>query len=256
MTLTEKNHYNPCFWTAYWNFEYLREKRINPSIRQNVREIKVDTLNLKSNKLLICKTENIFYQKKAGIAVLSEEGINKSFERMFPNENIKNDDENLNNSIIDFENHFTMLEETYKTSLEKIILTEQKLDLNDRVNLSTFVAFQLFRNPNFLDEMTATFKKNDMEKFELFMTFKSIISKSESLIKFIGPYLFSEWKIYRLSKNILPLSDNPIMIRKRNLMVAIAPNILLEMNLKIIEKNTDKYIIKKRIRIIPKAPFI
>lgn len=236
-----------------WIFE---SKKVNLEFNQNVRETKVNTLNLKSNRLLVCKTENIFFQKKAGIAKLTKEGINKSLERIFPNQNIKNHDENLIDSIIDFENHFTTIENTYKKSLEKVILTNEKLSLEDRVDLSTFIVFQLFRSPFFLNKMIAEFENNEMEKFELLITFKNILSKKESLIKFIGQYLFSEWRIYKISKNIFPLSDNPIMIKDKNLMVALAPDILLELNLKKTEKNIENFIYKKRITYFKQHEFI
>ena len=27
MPITKENHYNPCFWTAYWNFHYYQNKK-------------------------------------------------------------------------------------------------------------------------------------------------------------------------------------------------------------------------------------
>lgn len=254
MTITKKNHYNPCFWTAFWNFEYLTEKRLNPLLNQNLRETKVHVLNLKSNKILYSKTEKIFFQKKAGIAAVKAEYLKKILNKLPEKKEVNNQE--IEDSIIDFENHFTMLENQYRKSLEKIILTNERIEMEDRVDISTFIAFQLFRNPFILDNLTESFKNNEMEKFEMFLTFKKIISNSESLVKFIGTYLFSEWKIYKLSKNIFALSDNPIMIRKFNLMVALAPNILLEINLNKINKSADKYIIKNKISCFKYHDFI
>ena len=258
MTKTKNNHYNPCFWTAFWNFDYLENRRSNPSALPEIkaRNVKVYTLNLKSNKLLTCKTEKIFFQKNAGIAELSNDSVNNALKRMHPTEEFSSIDSELDNIIIDFENHFTMIEESYKNTLEKVVLTEKNIDLHDRVNLATFVAFQLFRNPNSLDNLIDVFKKNNSEKFEVFFTFKRIISDRDSLIKFVAPFLASKMKIYRLSKNVFPLSDNPILIRNFHLMVSLAPNIMLEINLKKIESNLEKYQISNRISFFKYRKFI
>ncbi len=70
---TIENHYNPCYWTAYWNFEYLDAKRKAENISKKPRDYPVFCLNIKANKILFDKTKNIFVDKKAGIAEIKNE---------------------------------------------------------------------------------------------------------------------------------------------------------------------------------------
>lgn len=75
MSITKKNHYNPCFWTAFWNIEYLDSHRNNAIENLDPRKMNVCVLNLKANKIILQKTEKIFFERNAGLAVVSEENI-------------------------------------------------------------------------------------------------------------------------------------------------------------------------------------
>ena len=60
---TDKNHYNPCFWTAHWNPEYFRAVRLNLK-RRKAREATIFALSVKANKIFetalqkMCTTTN------------------------------------------------------------------------------------------------------------------------------------------------------------------------------------------------------
>jgi len=73
--ITERNHFNPCFWTAFWNLVYLDSLRNNKKVKGRPREQELFYLNLKSDKILKDRAKNIFYQKGAGIADLSGENV-------------------------------------------------------------------------------------------------------------------------------------------------------------------------------------
>ena len=86
MGITKKNHYNPCFWTAFWNPEYLDASRSGETLDTKPREQVIYSLNLKSNKILRLKTENIFFDKGAGLATITRDNALDYCKRAFPNE--------------------------------------------------------------------------------------------------------------------------------------------------------------------------
>lgn len=216
MAITKKNHYNPCFWTAYWNFKYLDFKKANPNQTKPVREIELFALNLSSNKILLTKTENIFFEKKAGIASIM---LNDGGEGTF-----------------DFENHFTIMEDCYRKSLENLILYTNKVDDEEKARLTSFIVFQILRHPSMLNPMEILFRNCGMTKSEMLISLKQKLSSVTETIKLSIPFLLPKWTIYKVSKNIFPLSDNPMLFENGTLMFAISPDILIEMNLN--EKGT------------------
>ncbi|GAH09143.1 unnamed protein product, partial [marine sediment metagenome] len=131
MNITKRNHYNPCFWTAYWNSEYLDAKRQASNQTLHPRETEIYSLNIKSNKILIQKTRNVFFKKGAGLAKITREDALSYCNRAFPDEfeNIdKYYDRHPEDIYIDFENHFTEFESFFRPSLEKVI---QKRTITD-----------------------------------------------------------------------------------------------------------------------------
>jgi hypothetical protein len=75
------------------------------------------------------------------------------------------------------------------------------------------------------------FKSKKMKKFELFFNLKNTLSDRQAIFNLIIPILSSRWTLYSLKKYRLPLSDNPILIRRLNIMMALAPDIMIEVEL-------------------------
>ncbi|WP_458626470.1 hypothetical protein [Winogradskyella sp. PC D3.3] len=257
--MTINTHYNPCFWTAYWNFDYLKRKRINPELKENVRKKELFVLNLKSDKIYTDVTKNVFYKKKLGLATITKEGALGFTKRSFPEElksieeRYEKDDSEM---TIDFENYFTMMEESFKFHLEELITENKPVTDHEKAHLTFFILFQALRNPNSLDDMTNIFKTNGMEKFELFVSIRNKISTPIGLAELTAPFSVPTWNIYKLDKNIFPLGDNPILAKNGHLMVAISPNIMLELDMKEKCKKVNPVFIKTRIPYFKKKEFI
>lgn len=259
MTLTIRTHFNPCFWTSYWNFDYLNRKRKNPELNENVRKKEIFVLNLKSDKIYLDITQNVFYKKKLGLAKITKEGALDFTKRNFPKdlESIQNRyDKDDSEMTLDFENIFTLMEESYKVQLEELIVKNKVITDTEKAHLTFFILFQALRNPNSLDDMTELYKENGMERFELLVSIKHRISNLIGLAELTAPFAVPTWNIYKLEKNIFPLSDNPVLAKNGHIMVAISPNIMLELDLN--EKCTkiNPIHIKTKISYLKKREFI
>ena len=233
MNLTKKTHHNPCFWTAFWNFEYLTQQRKKNSTPERPREILINVLNLSINKILVDKTKNVFYKKHIGLADLTQKGVTEYTKRNHPDqlESIENYYENDKSELIlDFENHFTLMEDSYKKHLFELILSES-ITIETKTYISFFIFFQLIRNPLSLENFIKKFKREKMEKFEFFIYLTEILKDPNRFGNLISAIFVPNWKIYIVSSNIFPLSDNPVLIRNNHLMVAVAPNIMIEIDM-------------------------
>lgn len=240
MPITKKNHYNPCFWSAYWNFDYYKAK--SNGINLKAREQKVFTLNLNSNKIIVQKTEQIFFEKNAGLADLTKEEVLSYCKRVKLDEydNMKNYfDNNPEDTVLDFENHFTGFENLYSTELENTILSASIPDISMKTILSFFIITQLLRNHNTLNHTFLEYKNQNKAKFEVFLDLKNTFSDRNQLLNLIAPFFSSKWTLYKIRNYELPLSDSPLLIRPFHIMIALAPDLLLEIDLKTKVKPAD-----------------
>ena len=235
MTITKRNHYNPCFWTAYWNYEYFNNKIEKKDIYQKPREQLVYSLNLKSNEIIIQKTEKVFFEKGAGLADLSKDDVLKYCQKNQPEkyeEMVEYFEKEPSAVLIDFENHFTEFENLYKSVLENTIIHASIPDISIKTSLSYFLLIQLIRNHYTLNQTISQYEFLGKAKFEVFMDIKNAVSDSDHLLKLIMPFLSSKWTLYKTRRYKFPLSYNPVLIRPFHIMIALAPNLMLEIDLK------------------------
>jgi hypothetical protein len=234
MPITKESHYNPCFWTAYWNFHYYQNKKSNSSFREKPREQIIYSLNLKSNNILKLKVRNVFFDKNAGIARITKQEMLEYCSRNNPEEydNLtKYFEENPSDIFFNFENIFTGIEKVIRESIENVIQTRTIKNLSEKTYISYFIFFQIIRNHNTMKQFENFFKSIKMKKFELFFNLKDTLSDQQAIFNLIIPILSSRWTLYSLKKYRLPLSDNPILIRPQNIMMALAPDLMIEVEL-------------------------
>jgi len=233
--LTIKNHYIPCFWTAFWNSEYLEKTREKLLIDIKPRKVEVYSLNLKADCIFKNKTENVFFEKKAGTAELTRDNVLDYCRRTSPDKLdglIEYFEKNSSDVLLDFENHFTEFENLWKPTLQNVIINRKISNLEEKTYLSFFIFFQIIRNHNHLGQAVKHFQDKGMAKFEVFLNLKDTISNPKRLMELILPYLTSEWKLYNTTEYNFPISDNPILIRPMHIIFPLAPDMLLEIDLK------------------------
>src|SRR5262245_40302338 len=116
MQLTTKNHYNPCFWTAHWNRDYLARVLRGERGTCDVRSQQVFVLNVKADRIYKHAVENVHYDKNFGLAEISPEDAKDFCKRHFPEEYDQfckdMDAQGEGHYILDFENILTTLEQT------------------------------------------------------------------------------------------------------------------------------------------------
>lgn len=195
------------------------------------RNTKIFVLNLRSNKILFQKTDNVFFEKKAGIAKITRAEALEYCRQFFPGqyEELRSYyDKNPSDLIMDFENHFTGLEDSYKDSLEELIINQKIAGIVHKTEISFFIAFQLLRNHTALKQAEEFYKHQNLAKFVVFVDLKHTLSDTNKLGSLILPYVSSRWTLYKSKKMIFPLSDNPVLYRPKHIFLPLSPDLLLE----------------------------
>ena len=169
MKITKKNHYNPCFWTAYWNPQYYNSVLSNTNCSLDPRKQKIYSLNIRANNILDTTIENVHYEKHLGIAKITSDSAKKYCRKYYPegyNELSKLFEENPNSLFLDIENIFTSLEqnEAYKILLS--VIKKNKIENSDeKIFLSSFIILHNLRNHALMKSMVEISEKVGNEKF-------------------------------------------------------------------------------------------
>lgn len=85
MNIAKKNHFNPCFWTAYWNLDYYSTVTTTDH-RPDPRKQRIFALNVRANKILHLTVENVHFDKHIAVAEITPNGYKSFCKRHFPNE--------------------------------------------------------------------------------------------------------------------------------------------------------------------------
>jgi len=232
MDITKRNHYNPCFWTALWNRAYYKKAIAGVATIDPPRKQVVHALNIKSQKIYPISAERVHYDKNLGIAEISRSAAESFVRRYHPNRYEQFVAENAISSYpvyIDFENIFTGIEATpaYQTLL-KVATTQIVGNIVEKCYLASFVVLQNLRSHSMMNSMIDWHEETGREKFEHLVVLKWMLSDPDFLFNLINPLINSKWNIYKASDHCLPLCDSPILIQPESIMIALSPQLLLE----------------------------
>lgn len=240
MPITKKNHYIPCLFTAFWNFDYYSNQTTRES--QKARKQIIYSLNIKSNKILTTTTENVFYEKGMGIADVTHESALDFAKRNNPLE-FKNvlhaKKSEYDDLVIDFENFYTAMDNIYESPIKEIILKNNIENISDKTWIASFIIDLYIRNYQNQNSYLEEFKLKKKPKFELFWELKKTLSNRKCLEKMIIPLVASEWILYKETEFKFPICDIPLLINNKNILFAISPKMLLqiEYNKKVLPEN-------------------
>jgi hypothetical protein len=230
--MTEKNHYNPCFWTAFWNKEYYENYMQSQGKSLKAREQIVNCLIVKNGEVKKLKTENIFFNRNQGIAKINEEsianfinGINSEQKTKLLNTIIE-----TTNSYIDFENNFSAIEKKVGYPLLLKIIQFGTLNKNcEKLELAFLILFHNIRNPLSFNSMVRDYKNCGIEKFEIFLNFKNdFFLKKEIIAKSIMLLSAFKWILHESNDKSIPLGDCAIFRERSNLFFILSPKLILE----------------------------
>src|SRR5690606_9834400 len=203
-------------------------------------------LNLKGNKILNGKTEKVFIEKFGGLAILDTDNDYEKIKSNFIFHN--NSDESSNQSdllLLDFENHFTEYENISRPAIERTILSKKIKNIEDKTFLAQFFLFQEIRNPLILNSRYNFLLKNGKNKVDLLLEVRDFFTNKRKLENILIPLVFCKWIVYSLEDYKFPLPDKPILYNKNNILVPLAPDILIEIQLN--KKTEDIALYKNKI---------
>ncbi len=233
---TKRNHYNPCFWAALWNEGYYRRYCAGTLDGESAREQRVYALNLRANKILPTKVEQVHFHKNLGIAEITPESAKRFCARHYPAEydqfcrDIKVHPEML---WIDFEEVLSGIE----ASTAKYLMQAAKLgDFESAEHKGFLICEIMIHAMRSFEFMSTAVKRADVmgvDKWEYFWCLKQALSNPTFLQRAATVAALSEWTLWRTSHHAFPLCDSPVMINSESLMVVLSPRLLLDINLNI-----------------------
>jgi hypothetical protein len=231
-SFTKRSHYNPCFWTAHWNpvfYAASLQSSAPPSLP--VREQMVYTLSVKSGKLLHRRVEDVHFDKGGPVEITREEA--EAFCLKYHPEQYdefkKANADTTYPLFIEPEQLFTIMESlpSYRTLIE-VIRRRNIVSAEEKCWLASFVALHFLRSHAILNAILEWHATLGIGRYESFMTLKWDLANQERLTQRIVPILLRRWILYSLDEDAFPLTDSPILIRPANILVALSPRLLLE----------------------------
>jgi hypothetical protein len=234
LEITRRNHYNPCFWTAFWNQKYY-QSALTSSTNLDPREQVVYSLNVKSNKIYSTKVDNVHFDKNIGLAEITFGAAKKFCKRYHPNhykEFCRNSSASDYPIFLDLEDILKGLEglKPY-TTLLTVIKNSHIVSVFEQSFLAAFVYIQTLRSHAILNSALQWNAKIGLEKFEYIYLLKWSLADRDFLIEQTGPLIFSKWYLYSTAVDSFPLTDSPVLVNPESVMVALSPRLLLEIRL-------------------------
>lgn len=230
---TVRNHYNPCFWTAHWNPQYYRDAVDGRVDLPNPREQRVHVLSVKANKIYQQPVENVHFDKHLGLAEISREGAAAFICRHRPDEYnaFMQDTDGIYPIYINFEQLVTGMEglDPYRVLIAAarrgtIVSPEEK------AFIAIVIVFQLLRSHAILNSMLQFQDEVGIYKFEHFVTLRWLLMDEQFMYRLVQPMMLSRWTFYRTTVDTFPLCDTPILIEPQDILFALSPRLLLEID--------------------------
>ena len=249
MTLTKRNHYNPCFWTALWNEAYYARLASGAEGGPPARSQRVHALNVRSGAIYSTAVNNLHFEKNLGLAEMTPESMKDFCRRRFPGryaEVARYIDEHPDALILDFENILGGTEMHGHSSLLDVARHNGLSSVEHKGFVTCAVILQAMRSYEFMSSMVTRTSSLGMAKWEYFWILKHIWSDRVALARAGAPLACARWTIYRTEHHRFPLCDSPVMINRDNVMVTLTPRHLAEIDLTV-QKPEDNWVVRDGI---------
>ena len=237
-TIAQKNHYNPCFWTAHWNPQYFEAARRNLK-KPAARDQRVLVLSVKANKVYAQAVRDVHYDKHLGVAEVTMEAADDFCRRYHPGmyEAFKRDLEPEDYPVvIDFESLFEGLERLrpYEALLE-VIRKNCITSAEEKGQIAHIIIYQRLRSHAIMNALLESAGKMGREKFEPLIGLKWALSDHRLIYSQIEPLVLSCWRLFRLDRDTFPLSDSAVSVKPGSVMATLSPRLLLDVDLRVKE---------------------
>jgi hypothetical protein len=233
MNVTKRNHYNPCFWTAFWNRDYYDASLHGSPSRLIPREQVVYALNVKSGSIRDAKVDDVHFDKNLGFAEITFESAKKFCKRHHPDKyddfcrNSRNDQYPV---YIDFEDILSKFEDLppYRILLD-VVKRQDLTSRDEKAFLASFIYLQWLRSHAIMNAAIEWGLAHDVEKFEHFVLLKWALSTPEFLYAPVAQLVSLHWTFYRTDEDTFPLTDSPILMHEKSVVIALSPRLLLKL---------------------------
>lgn len=232
MSFQQRNHYNPCFWTALWNVEFFEALRSGTEHPSQARKQMVSVASLKSGHVFQSTVERVHYDKGIGKAEITR-GAAENFCRQY-HPNLYADFCRRNETAqypvwINLEDLLTGSEKMPTYEVLMAVAARGSIEsAEEKVVLAIFVYFHLIRSHAILNAVLESHAERGVAKFETFFTLKWALSDPEFLCRAAAPHALAYWRLYRTKEHKFPLGDAAILVGRESTMVALSPRLLLE----------------------------
>lgn len=247
--ITKNTHFNPCFWTAFWNRNYYNAAVMGNEHKYTARKQEINTLNFRADKIFPTKMEKVHCQKNLGVAEISRSDYLSFLKKYFPEE-FKYYSNNVfeipKKAKLDFENHFSQLEKTSSyTTLIDVVKNGDIIAFEEKTEISIFIVIHQIRNHAVLNSIVEFNKELGDPKFVSLFLLKHFLANAKMLMNPVSEIVYAKWRLFMCDDHELPLNDSPILTSKESIMVPLSPRLLLEIVLA--EKSADLQISRERI---------
>ncbi|MEZ5941570.1 MAG: hypothetical protein R3C18_09275 [Planctomycetaceae bacterium] len=234
MNIAKKNHFNPCFWTAYWNRDYYAAATTSDR-RPDPRNQRVFALNVKANKVLSLTVENVHFDKHLGVAEITPDELKAFCRRNFPDEyesvcrDVGADPETV---YLDFEPVLSTLENSPAYQVLHDVIPKQRIETQlERSFVASFIYIHMLRGHAILNSLVQLAEIGQRPKFELFWAIKHALGDPQFLGEQVTPFYEADWVLYRSDSDDFALCDSPILGGGDMGFVALSPHLLLQFDL-------------------------
>jgi len=235
ITLTKRNHYNPCFWAALWNESYFNALLGGHESALCARKQSVYSLNVRSGAIHATSVENVFYDKKLGLADISTDSTKRFYLRRFPSEYAafcKYLEEHPEPLVLDFENIFSGLDDPH---VRRAFTTAARIggfeSTAHKGFVTALVVMQAMRSHEFMASTIEQAAAQGIDKWEYFWLLKSAWADPSMLSRTGTVLAMARWTLYKTREARFPLCDSPVMINPTNVMLILSPRLLAEIDL-------------------------
>lgn len=217
--------------------DYFLNKQGGQSRTLEARKQRVFSLNIRANKVLLMSVENVHVDKDVGQAEITPDMARAFCKKYRPSE-YKSFDEYMKDHpvtlILDFESQLTGLENGPAYNTLRAVILKERIDNRDEItNLSCFGFIQYLRSHAVFTSALRHLKDAGVERFEFYWLMKNAISDPGYLYLMVIRLATSRWTIYKTREHMFPLPDTPALIKPNNLMMALSPRMLVEIDMTI-----------------------
>ena len=243
LRFTQRNHYNPCFWTALWNPDFYSAIVDGQGAAGDARKQLVYALNIKTGQIRKTSVNDVHYDKDMGVAEISREAAEDFARRYHPEEYeqflVDNADAHYP-VYIDFEEFFTGIERMSPYDVLLQVARSAKINtVWNKTELAVFVLLQQVRSHSVLNATIEWGEELGQHKFEAFITLKWLFQDPKELSRLILPLVGGRWTFFSTDKDTFPLCDSPVLVQPHSVMVALSPRLLLEIQ-PLVHRPVDK----------------